>query len=121
MYSGWSLVLLVFILGMPFLLSTLSVAMIIAMGSWGGEGINSFPTDEGPDVVPGAIAVTSARPPASEIQTGITGDATADTDNVSAVQGYCLLHKMSEDTKLDIHETISSPDSGDTGFNEDSL
>ena len=30
---GWSWILLVFVLGMPFLLSTLSVAMVIAMGS----------------------------------------------------------------------------------------
>ena len=41
---------------MPFILSTLSVGMVIAMGSWGREYISSFSTDEGLIVVPDMIA-----------------------------------------------------------------
>ena len=38
------------------MLSTLSVGMVIAMGSWGREYISSFSTDEDPNVVPEKIA-----------------------------------------------------------------
>ena len=72
-----------FLLGMPFLLSTYSVAMMIAIGSMGGESITFLPADEAsamvpslvPVVAPGTIVVTCACSPVSEVK----GDVTSDT------------------------------------------
>ena len=57
----------------------------------------------------------------TEVEGDITSDATADINNVSVGQGYCILHKMSEDSKPGICEILSSPDNGNTGISENSL
>ena len=54
----------------------------------------------------------------TEVEGKIASYATADIDNVSA---GCILHKMSEDSKLGIHEILSSPDNENTEISEDSL
>lgn len=106
---GWSWILSVFLLGMPFLISTLSVAMMVAMGSKGVESRSSLPNNESstvapsvaPDVAPSTVTVTSAGSPAF---------ICSDLDIVasSAGQGHCIVHNVSEDKKIDIHENIYS-------------
>ena len=73
------------------------------------RGPASFSTDEGQNVVPDTIAATSACPPASEAEGDVAVDATANTDKMSAGQGYCILHKISEYSQLDIHEISLNP------------
>ena len=57
----------------------------------------------------------------TEVDGDVTSDATADTVNMSAGQGYCILHKMSEDAGLGIHEILCSCRIGNTGISENSL